>query len=182
MVVQRDWTTLHGICFEFQRHCKKEFSDAARVMNKTYSNEITDKDFQSLFTDDTRSALKPDAFTLLKDLIKKSITADATKTEPSHRSSFVTRLVDAVPFSYSRHGSEIKCKLRTLNNFKKLLNYSCDHPELFAYIEIGIDDLYFTYDFLPRNLAEVSFDDVFDPGPGASASPSHREEDPELLL
>ena len=96
-MVQKDWTTLYRICLEFQKHCKKECGDAARVMNKTYSNEITDKDFQSLFTDDTRTALKPDAFTLLlKDLIKQSITADATKTESSHRATFVTRLVDAV--------------------------------------------------------------------------------------
>ena len=54
-VVQNDWTTLQGICFEFQKHYKKEFSDAARVINKTYSNEITDHDFQYLFTDDMHS-------------------------------------------------------------------------------------------------------------------------------
>ena len=71
-------------------------------MNKSYSNEITDGDFvASLFTDDTKTDLKPDAFTLLKDLIKKSIIADATKTETKHCTTFVTKLVDAVPFTYS---------------------------------------------------------------------------------
>ena len=60
-------------------------------MNQTYSNEITDEDFKSLFTDDNRTALKPDAFTLLKDLIKKSITADATKTEPSHHTAYLSQ-------------------------------------------------------------------------------------------
>ena len=40
--VQKDWTTLNGICFSFQEHGSKEYSDAARVMSQTYSNEITD--------------------------------------------------------------------------------------------------------------------------------------------
>ena len=53
-------------------------------MNKTYSNKISDEDFKSLFTDDTKTDLKPDAFTLLKDLIKKTIITDATKTETNH--------------------------------------------------------------------------------------------------
>ena len=84
MSAQEDWTRLHGIYFSFQKHSSKEYSDVARVMNKTYSNEITDEDFKSLFTDDTKTDLKPDAFTLLKDLIKKTIITDATKTETNH--------------------------------------------------------------------------------------------------
>ena len=38
---------------------------------------------------------------------------------------------------YSRYGSDIKCKFTTLGNFKNL-------PYLYVYIELGIDDLYFT--------------------------------------
>jgi len=72
---------------------------------------------------------------------------------------FVPRLVDAAPFSYSRHGSDINCKLRTLANFKKLLDYACDHPDCYAYIRLDIDHLRFDYDFLPRDLEPVSFTD-----------------------
>ena len=53
-------------------------------MNNAYSNEITDGDLKSLFTEDTRTALKQDTFTLLKDLIKKSITADTTVRTSEH--------------------------------------------------------------------------------------------------
>ena len=51
---------------------------------------------------------------------------------------FVTRLVDAVPFSYSRHVSDINCKLRTLANFKKLLDYACDHPEFLPILKLAL--------------------------------------------
>ena len=152
----KDWTTLNGICFSFQEHRSKEYSDIARVMNQTYSNEFTDDDFQSLFTDNSRTALKPDAFTLLRDLIKNSIAADATKTEPSHCATIATILVDTVPASYSRRGSNINCRLRILEHFKKLLDHSYDPPDLYSYIQLDINDLHFTYDFLPRELLQVS--------------------------
>ena len=110
----------------------------------------------------------------MADLIKTIITADATKTEPGYCTAFITKLVDAVPFTYSRHNSNITYKFRTLNNFKKLLSYSCDHPDLYAYIELDIDDLYFIYNFLPRDLDQVSFDNEFSPGPETSAGPPQR--------
>jgi len=157
VAAEKDWTTLHGICFSFKEHGSNKYSDAARVMSNTYSNEFINDDFQSLFTDNTRTSLKPDALTLLRDLIKNSIAADdATKTEPSYRATFVTTLVDTVPLSYSRRGSNIQCRLRTLEHFEKLLDISCDNPDLSAHIELDIDDLHFTYDFLPRDLSQVS--------------------------
>ena len=156
VAAEKDWTTLHGICFSFKEHSSNKYSDAARVMSNTYSNEFINDDFQSLFTDNTRTSLKPDAFTLLRDLIKNSIAADATKTEPSYRATFVTTLVDTVPLSYSRRGSNINCRLRTLEHFEKLLDLSCDNPDLSACIELDIDDLHFTYDFSPKDLSQVS--------------------------
>ena len=82
--VAKDWTTLHGVCVRFQKHWKKEYSDSANVMNSVYSHEFTGQDFESLFTDAaTMTTLKPDALTLLKDMIKKSMIEDAVNTEPS---------------------------------------------------------------------------------------------------
>ena len=160
-----NWTKLKGICFSFQKLSSKKYSDAVAVMNNAYSGEITHKDFKSLFTDDTQTALKPDAFTLLKELIKKSLTADATKTEPGYRTTFITKLVDSAPFTYSWHNSDIKCKFCTLDNFNKLLNQSCNDPDLYGYVKLDIDELHFAHDFLPRNLEQVSFEDQFSPGP-----------------
>ena len=117
--VAKDWTTLHGVCVRFQKHCKKEYSDSAAVMNVVYSHEFTGQDFESLFIDATMAALKPDALTLLKDMIKKSMIEDAVDTEPSHRASFVPRLVDSVPLSYSRYNSDVTCYLRDVASFKK---------------------------------------------------------------
>ena len=107
VAVVKDWTKLNGICVRFQKHCKKEYSDSADGMNSVYSHEFTGQDFESLFTDGTKTALKPDALTQLKAMIKKSMIDDAVDTEPSHRASFVPRLVDSVPLSYSRHGSDV---------------------------------------------------------------------------
>jgi hypothetical protein len=97
VAVTKDWTTLHGVCVRFQKHCKKEYSDSANVMNVVYSHEFTGQDFESLFTDATMTAIKPDALTLLKDMIKKNMIEDAVDIEPGHQASFVPRLVDLVP-------------------------------------------------------------------------------------
>ena len=107
----KDWTTLHGICVRFQKHCKKEYSDSADVMNVVYSHEFTGQDFESLFVDATMTVLKPDALTLLKDMIKKIMIEDVVDTEPGHQATFVPRLVDAVPPPYSHHGSDVTCYL-----------------------------------------------------------------------
>lgn len=120
----KDWTTLQGICFSFQHHSSKQYNDAARVINNAYSNEFTNEEFKSLFTNDKQTALKTYTFILLKDLIKKSLTDDATKTKPSYRTILITKLVDSAAFTYSRHNSDIKCKLRTLDNFTNLLDQS----------------------------------------------------------
>ena len=57
-------------------------------------------------------------------------------------------------------------KMKTLDNFKKLLDISCNDPDLYGYITLDIDDLYFAHDFLPRNLEQVSFNNIFPPVPG----------------
>ena len=62
-------------------------------MNNAYSNEFTNGEFKYLFTDDTQTALKTDAFTLLKEMIKKSLTADATKTKLGYQTTFITKLL-----------------------------------------------------------------------------------------
>ena len=160
-MVTLDWTTLKSICLRFKTHSKTQYSDAAKVMNSTYSNEYTGKDFKSLFTDALMTTLKPDTLTLLKDLVKQSIIADTDAKEPSHRVIFVPKLVDTAPFSYPR----VVCRFRNLAHFAKLLDYFCHRPSIFATVEIGIDTLYFMYDFLPMNLEEVSFDDEFGPSP-----------------
>ena len=108
MAAKNDWTKLKGICFSFQKLSKKEYSNAAALMNNAYSNRFTQKDLKPFFTDDTKTALKPDAFSLLKELIKQSLTADASFTEPGYRTTFINKLVDSVPFTYSRHNSNIK--------------------------------------------------------------------------
>ena len=169
MVAQEDWTTLKGISFTFQRHSKKLYNDAARIMNNAYSDLIIEQEFESLFTDIKKTDLKPDAFTLLKTIIKTSITDEAIKTkDPVYKVSFVTRLVDSTPFIFHMNGKQ--CKLRNLDQFSRLLNHACNSigTDYYASIEFGIDDLYFAYDFVPRNLEDISFDDVFDPAPGQS--------------
>ena len=139
VVAVKDWTKLNGICVRIQKHCKKECSDSTDGMNSVYLHEFTGQDFESLFTDATKTALKPDALTLLKAIIKQNMINDAVDAEPSHRASFVSRIVDLVPLSYSRHGFDVTCYVRNVANFTKLLNYACDHPELFAYIGLGIN-------------------------------------------
>ena len=62
-------------------------------MNNAYSDLIIEQEFESLFTDIKKTDLKPDAFTLLKTIIKNSITDEATKTnDPAYKASFVSKV------------------------------------------------------------------------------------------
>ena len=68
-------------------------------MERHYGNFIIGKDFDSLFTDNTKTDLKPDTFSILKEMIKQSIPEDATKTDPAYGTTFITRFVDSAPFT-----------------------------------------------------------------------------------
>ena len=65
------------------------------------------------------TALKPDALTLLKDMIKMSMIEDAVDTEVGHCATFAPRLVDTAPFSYSRQDTDVVCRFRNHAQFTK---------------------------------------------------------------
>ena len=151
-MAQADWKTLNGISFSFQNHCNPQYSNAAKVLAHAYSNFIIGNDFDSLFIDDKKTDLKPDAFPLLKELIKQSMTNDAINTDPAYRTTFITRFVDSAPFTFSLLGTNRICNFRTLDQFKMLLNEACQNygsSNYHAFIELGIDDLYFAHAFRP---------------------------------
>ena len=135
-------------------------------MERHYGNFIAGKEFDSLFTDDKKTDLKPDAFSILKELIKQSLTEDATKTNPAYRTTFITRFVDSAPFTFLM--SNRTCKFRTLDQFNMLLDQTCYNTNHHALIELGINDLFFAENFTPANLEDISFDDVFSPPQGPS--------------
>ena len=126
-MVTKDWTKLQGLRFQFQKHCDHDLYPAAHhLMNGMYSVELSDDEFDSLFETTARTAVKRDVLTLLKDLIKAKIDASATKTEPSHLATIVPRVIAEIPITFTGTNSTHRNKLRTVDNFKRLLNQACD--------------------------------------------------------
>ena len=90
MTTPKHWMAINGISFSFKNHSRTLYSNAAAVLAEAYGNFIIGKDFDSLFTDNKKTDLKSDAISLLKDFIKKSITGDATETDPAYRTTFIS--------------------------------------------------------------------------------------------
>lgn len=71
--------------------------------------------------------------------------------------------MNELPITFTGTNSSHRNNVRTVDNFKMLLNQASDTKDKFADIEFGINQLHFLPQFRPEDLKQVSFTEFITP-------------------
>ena len=68
-MVTRKLKDLRGIEFKFLKHSIPKYAEIHHHLNSVYTGQVENTTFADIFTDASRTALKPDCATMVKDAI-----------------------------------------------------------------------------------------------------------------
>lgn len=163
--VTASWKNVKGTSFSFAKHRKQEFDIADDVLNSWLPLFFGPDDFQCLFATNKRIALDTSLQgldTIIDRLRQIYITGVATIYNDRDVTTLTSTLAH-LNMLYIK-GTSDRCVLDTKDSLASLLDYAAINGG-YAYIELGIDLLYFKQNdfFNPFHSHEITFTYFKDP-------------------
>ena len=161
----RTWKDdLKGIQYNFLPHSVNKYVRIHTLLNDIYQSKIDDTAFNDIFTDDTKTALKPNCASLILDAIWQVVTNRAAPmTESTHLTGLMagckTKLVMNFIVGTTKTFVPFTCG-DTIGkaHIQDLLDHTMDNTtEDYATIDFHINVLYFINEFIPEDLGGMAF-------------------------